>query len=290
VDVNMNETMSRSAYFVKKLASKMLQKAEFQRLDEMFFLDAGHGYDAFGLHPEFIRLGAGLTRWPYESYFRVISKGSEHIPEYGAAILAANHSGNLPIDGMMLWHDVIRNTNPPRVARGIADHFVPSLPFIGTLFARGGMVGGSRGNVRTLLENGELLMIFPEGTPGIIKPFSKRYQLQKFRVGHAELAVRNQVPIIPIGIVGAEEQLPSMFSSRRLGRMFGIESVPIPLILIPLPVRYRIFYGKPITDHLSLQPLDADDPEIVSDLAKKVQNCVDELIQKGLRERPGVFV
>ena len=281
--------MSNSTFIVKKLASKMLKKSDFQRLENMFFLDAGHGYDAFGLHPEFIRFGAGLTRWPYESYFRVISKGYEHIPEYGAAILAANHSGNLPIDGMMLWHDVVRHTKPPRVARGIADHFVPSLPFIGTLFARGGMVGGSRGNVRTLLENGELLMIFPEGTPGIIKPFSKRYQLQKFRVGHAELAVRNQVPIIPVGIIGAEEQLPSIFSSRRLGKMFGIEAVPLPVLPVPLPVRYRIFYGEPITSHLSLHPSDADDPDIISDLAKKVQKRVAKLIEQGLCERRGVF-
>ena len=204
--------------------------------------------------------------------------------------MAANHSGNLPIDGMMLWHDVVRNTNPPRVARGIADHFVPSLPFIGTLFARGGMVGGSRGNVRALLESGELLMIFPEGTPGIIKPFSKRYQLQKFRVGHAELAIRNQVPIVPVGIIGAEEQLPSLLSSRRLGKMFGLESVPIPVVPIPLPVRYRIFYGEPLTDHLSLEPLDADDPDIVAALARKVQSCVAELLRQGLEERKGIFV
>ena len=104
------------------------------------------------------------------------------------------------------------------------NHFVPALPFIGTIFARGGMVGGSRGNVRALLEAGELLMIFPEGTPGIIKPFHKRYQLQKFRVGHAELAIRHQVPVIPVGIVGAEEQLPSFFSSKKTRQNVGDRS------------------------------------------------------------------
>ena len=112
--------------------------------------------------------------------FRVISKGAENIPEFGSAILAANHSGNIPIDAMMLWNDVLRQTEPPRVARGIADHFVPALPFIGTLFARAGMVGGSAGNVRSLLDKGELLMIFPEGVPGIIKPWEERYQLVNF--------------------------------------------------------------------------------------------------------------
>ena len=147
--------------------------------------------------------------------------------------MAANHSGNIPIDAMMLWNDVLRQTEPPRVARGIADHFVPALPFIGTLFSRAGMVGGSAGNVRSLLDKGELLMIFPEGVPGIIKPWEDRYQLQTFRVGHAQMAIQHSCPIIPIGIVGAEEQLPSLYSSKRLGK--AVSRLPIPWFLF----RYR---------------------------------------------------
>ncbi len=272
-----------------RLGRALLPKALNDNLSSLHFQDRGHGYDSFGLHPEFIRLGAGLSWWIYARYFRVISKGSEHIPTNGGAILAANHSGNLPFDGMMLWHDVLFNTRPSRVVRGIADHFVPALPFIGTMFARAGMVGGSRGNVRALLESGELLMIFPEGTPGIVKPWSKRYQLQKFRVGHTEMAIRHQVPIVPVGVIGAEEQLPSFFSSRRLGRAFGIETLPIPIVPLPLPVRYRIFYGPPIDEHLGMSPAMADDPEIVSQLALSVQKAVDDLLQKGLSERQGIF-
>ena len=281
--------MSISAQLVRALTKNMLTEEQSQRLEGMHYHDAGHGFDPFGLHPDFVRFGAGLTKWPYERYFRVISRGAENIPDTGSCILAANHSGSLPIDGMMLWHDVIRNTQPPRVARGIADHFVPALPFVGTLFARGGMVGGSRGNVRALLNNGELLMIFPEGTPGIIKPFSKRYQLQKFRVGHAELAIRNSAPILPVGIIGAEEQLPSLFSSRRLGKVFGIEAVPIPIFPLPLPVRYRILYGELITDHLNRPSEEADDPQIVGALAGRVQAAVDALLKLGLNERKGIF-
>ena len=72
--------------------------------------------------------------------------------------------------------------------------------------------------------------------------------------------------------------------------MFGIEAVPIPLIPFPLPVRYRIFYGEPITEHLSFDSYMADDPDVVSELAQKVQMCVHDLIQQGLRERKGIFV
>ena len=278
-----------SPEFMTYVGKRLLSDEMVELLETLHFRDAGHGYDVFGMHPSAVYWGAGITRWLYERYFRVISTGAENIPVDGSAILASNHSGNVPIDGMMLWHDVLRNTVPPRVVRGIADHFVPALPFVGTLFARGGMVGGSRGNVSALLDAGELLMIFPEGTPGIIKPWSKRYQLQKFRVGHAELAIQNQCSIVPVGIVGAEEQMPSFFSSRRLGKIIGTEAVPIPIVPVPLPVRYRIYYGEPIDVSSEFSPSDADDPEILKVVAKRVQSSVHQLIQRGLEDREGIF-
>ncbi len=272
-----------------RLAQRLLSDEMKDRLTHFHFEDVGHGFDAFGLHPSAIHLGVGLFAWIYESYFRVISKGAEKIPEFGSAILAANHSGNIPIDAMMLWNDVLRQTQPPRVARGIADHFVPALPFIGTLFSRAGMVGGSSGNVRSLLDKGELLMIFPEGVPGIIKPWEDRYKLQTFRVGHAQMAIQHSCPIIPIGIVGAEEQLPSLFSSKRLGKIFGIEAVPIPLVPVPLPVRYRIYYGDPIPVHERYNPSQADNPTVLKEVAEEVKAAVNDLVQQGLSDRTGVF-
>jgi len=278
-----------SSSIAKAVASLRLSSDALQRIDNLHFRDAGHGYDTFGMHPSFVALGEALVTDLYERYFRVNSIGSHHIPTTGPGILAANHSGNLPMDGAMLWMDVLRNTNPPRVPRPIADHFVPALPWIGTLFARAGMVGGSRGNARSLLNAGELLMIFPEGVPGIVKPWSKRYQLQEFRVGHVELAVRHGAPVIPVGIVGAEEQMPQLFASKRLGKMLGIGVLPIPAVPVPLPVRYHILYGEPIPLHKDFTPDQADDPVVVKEAAARVQSAVDDLLKTGLKDRTGVF-
>lgn len=271
----------------KGLASVMLQRDQLQRLEELYFRDAGHGYDPFGMHPAFIALGQALADPLYRRYFRVLSQGHEHLPEVGPAVVAGNHSGNIPLDGMMIWCDILRNTEPPRVVRAIADHFVPSLPWLGTLFARSGMVGGSRGNARTLLEAGEMLLIFPEGTPGIVKPFAKRYQLQKFRVGHTELAIRHGAPVVPVGVIGAEEQLPQLFVSRRLGKPLGVPEIPIPAVPFPLPVRYRIYYGPPIPVHEDYTPDQADDPDVLKEAAGRVKAAVHKLIQKGLADRDG---
>jgi 1-acyl-sn-glycerol-3-phosphate acyltransferase len=280
--------MLLSPAVASQLASRMLDEALYDHARGLSFEDAGHGYDPFGLHPAYVAMGLGITRFFYERYFRVESKGAEHIPREGGAIIAANHSGTLPVDGMMLWTDVVRHTEPARVPRAVADYFVPMLPIVGTLFARAGVVAGSRGNVRKLLEAGNLMMIFPEGVPGIGKHFKDRYRLQPFRVGHAELAIRHRVPVVPVGIVGAEEQMPQIARIEGIS-LFGVPYLPITLSPVPLPVRYHLRYGAPIQLHRDYRRGQADDPEVVEEAARRVQAEVQALVDQGLREREGVF-
>lgn len=272
---------------VTALVEALLPPEELARLRSLPMRDEGVGYDPFGMEKDHVALGIALTRFLYEKWFRVLSYGAENIPKEGAAILAANHSGTLPFDGMMLWVDVVRRAG--RVPRPVADRFVSNLPYIATLYARAGVVGGSRGNVRALLDAGELLEIFPEGVPGIGKPFSERYQLQDWRVGHAELAIRHRAPVVPIAIIGAEEQMPQLGRLKGLGRLLGAPYIPVPMTLLPLPVRYHIHYGEPLHLHEQYSVEDADDPELVKDAARQVRDRVEELLEKGLRMRKGIF-
>jgi 1-acyl-sn-glycerol-3-phosphate acyltransferase len=194
----------------------------------------------------------------------------------------------LPVDAMMLYLDVLRHTDPPRVARPIADLFVPALPFIGALFARVGVVAGSRQNVQHLLAHGELVMVFPEGTAGIGKPRRERYRLQRWTVGHAELAIRQRVPVIPTAIVGPDDQWPQLARIRQL-RLFGAPYLPIPLTPLPLPVRYHIRYGEPLHLYEGLTQADADDPSTVHTAAARVAFAVEQLLAESLQLRKGLF-
>jgi 1-acyl-sn-glycerol-3-phosphate acyltransferase len=279
--------MSLLPAVIRILTTRGLEPEEIQRLQGLRFADAGHGYDPFGLHRDYVALGELLTKKLYESYFRVQSSGHEHIPTTGAAVLAANHSGAIPFDSAMVWTDVVRRTNPPRVPRPVADHFVPMIPVIGTLFARAGMVGGSRGNARTLLERGELLLIHPEGVPGIAKSFKDRYRLQDWRVGHVELAIRHKAPVIPVAVVGAEEQMPQI--GRIPIEVLSLPFIPLTLTPFPLPVRYYIRYGAPIAFHDRFPPEAADDPAIVREAAAEVKAQVQSMLDAGVRSRPGIF-
>ncbi|MDH5490754.1 MAG: acyltransferase family protein [Myxococcales bacterium] len=269
------------------IARRVLEERELRRLSRMRLRDTGHGYDPLGLSPDWVAMASGLFRPLYERYFRVVSQGAENIPAEGAAILAANHSGMLPIDGVMIYMDVLRKTHPPRVLRVVGDLFIPRLPFISTFFARTGVVAGSRGNFRHLLVEGELLLVFPEGTPGIGKGYRRRYELQRFRVGHAELAIRHRVPVVPVAVIGAEEVL--MQIARVEAKLFGIPYLPIPLLPFPLPARIHLRYGEPMHLYEGTKPEDADDPVLLEAAAARVKEAVGALLEQGLAEREGVF-
>ena len=56
-----------------------------------------------------------------------------------------------------------------------------------------------------LLEDGQLMLVFPEGIEAIRKTVTQRYRLQRFRVGFVEQALRAGAPIIPTAIVGSAD-------------------------------------------------------------------------------------
>ena len=269
------------------LARALLTPEELDHLRRIRITDAGHGHDRFGMSQAGMAAALAATKPLYHHWFRVTSHGIHHVPDTGAALLAANHSGMLPLDAMMLCCDVAWRAEPPRALRVVMDHFVGELPMVGRFFTRAGGFGGSRGNLHALLDAGELVGVFPEGAPGIGKPFRDRYQLQEWRIGHAELALRHRVPIVPVAIVGAEESWPQL--TRLPIRAFGSPWLPVPATPLPLPARFHIHYGAPIPVPELYGPEDALRASAVRDAAARVHDAVAALLERGLAERPGVF-
>src|SRR5690606_11109222 len=122
----------------------------------------------------------------------------------------------------------------------------------------------------------------------IAKPASERYRLRPFRVGHAELAIQHGAPIVPVAIIGSEEQWPELARIEAF-HLWGAPYLPISATPMPLPVRYRVRYGAPIDPCVRYGPDRADDPAAASALAREVQHAVQMLIDEGHRERRGLF-
>ena len=184
-----------------------------------------YGFDPFGAKPEYARRLALLPALLYRYWFRVETDGIDRVPE-GRVLLIGNHAGNtFAYDAAMLAMALLMEAEPPRLVRGMAEYYLPQLPFFGTLMHRAGSVVGTPENCIQLLEHDEAVMVFPEGAEGFVKPFSKRYQLQRFGLGFMRLAIGTDTPIVPVGIVGSEEQSSGGGGCEVAGQAGGVAGV-----------------------------------------------------------------
>ncbi len=273
----------------KGLADRLLNPNERRVLASLAHLVEGDApYDRFGYSPEAMKTTFPFFHALYRLYFRVRSEGHEHILDEGPVVLAGNHGGLLPFDAAMAIIDVALHTDPPRLVRAIVDRWAGSLPWINIFYARVGQVVGTRENFAKLLDDGQLLLVFPEGIDGMRKTISHRYRLQNFRVGFIEHALRARTPIVPVAFIGSDDQSPILFDVKPLARRMGIPVAPItptfpwlgPLGLLPYPVSYRIIYGEPLRYHERFGPEAADDSRLVRYLANQVRRTVQLLIDR----------
>lgn len=245
------------------------------------------GFDPFGFHKDSLRYAALVARFFYRDYFRCEVHGLDRVPA-GRVILVANHSGQLPFDGMCIASALFLEHQPPRVVRSMVEKFVPSWPFVSYLFPRWGQITGTPENCHRLLEAEEAILVFPEGARGIAKPFSKRYQLEDFGLGFMRIALAARTPIVPIAVIGAEEQVPAV-NVRPLARLFKVPSFPLmpfpPFLPLPLPVKYRIHFGEPLT----FEGDPDDDDEVIEDKVRLVKSSIQSMLRLGLEERRHVF-
>jgi 1-acyl-sn-glycerol-3-phosphate acyltransferase len=209
------------------------------------------------------------------------------VPTDGRVLLVANHSGQLPFDAAMLGVSLLIELDPPRYARALVEKWVPTLPFVSSFYARLGQVVGTPENCRRLLAADEAILVFPEGVRGLNKLWRERYRLQDFGLGFMRLALEAEAPVVPVGIVGAEEQAPALFDLKRLARLLSMPALPVTptLLSLPLPTRYHIHFGAPL--RFTGSPDDED--AVLEEKVAQVKGAVQKLLDDGVRQREHVF-
>ncbi|MFB9467428.1 lysophospholipid acyltransferase family protein [Streptomyces cinereospinus] len=261
-------------------------------------LTGDYEVDDFGYDAELTdQVLMSLLRPVYEKYFRVEVKGVENIPSEGGALIVANHSGTLPLDGLMMQVAVHDHHPAGRHLRLLAADLVFVLPVVNELARKLGHTLACAEDAERLLGQGELVGVMPEGFKGIGKPFSERYKLQRFgRGGFVSTALRQGTPIVPCSIVGAEEIYPMLGNAKTLARLLGFPYFPLtptfpwlgPLGAIPLPTKWTIQFGEPIpTDGYPLEAV--DDPVLMFNLTDQVREQIQHTLYKLLVQRRSVF-
>ncbi len=259
-------------------------------------LTGDYAVDEYGFDPEVTeRFFMAALRPIAQQWFRIEVRGIENIPAEGGALVVSNHSGTIPVDGLMTMVSI--HDHAGRHLRPLGADLVFRLPFVGALARKGGATLACNEDAERMLRDGELVGVWPEGFKGIGKPFSDRYKLQRFgRGGFVSAALRTGVPIIPLSVVGAEEIYPLVGNIPSLARLLGVPYIPItpffpllgPLGLVPLPSKWLLEFGEPIrTDEYDAGA--AEDPMLVFNVTDQVRETIQQTLYSLLMQRESVF-
>jgi 1-acyl-sn-glycerol-3-phosphate acyltransferase len=225
-----------------------------------------------------------VTGFFHRFYFRVDCEGIDSLPE-GPMMLVANHGSHvLSWDGAMIITSCLLDAERPRLVHGMAEHRLMELPVLGAAARRIGAVDGRREACADLLRSGGAVLTFPEGVKALQRPFRDRYRLVAFGHGFMHVALATGVPVVPVAVVGAEEEAPLLGNPRWLARLVRTPVAPLtPTLVLPLPVKYRVHFGPPMRFRGPASP------DVVTRHVASVRSTLQELIQHGLATRDHVF-
>ncbi|MFC2023903.1 lysophospholipid acyltransferase family protein [Chloroflexota bacterium] len=253
--------------------------------------------DEWGLDWELLDAVRPFFTFLYKVYWRVETTGLENIPIEGRALLVSNHSGQLPWDGVMVGTAVLTEHPAQRLVRTLHATLLSTVPFVSSMLVRMGQTLATVENGIRLLEQDELVAVYPEGYKGIGKPYKDRYKLARFgRGGFVKMALTAQAPMIPVAVVGAEETNIALAKIPMPQNLTGVPYIPITasfpwfglLGWLPMPTKWTIDFGTPISLE-SYGPQGADNLVLVSQLTDQVRNVVQDMLVDRLARRRSVF-
>jgi 1-acyl-sn-glycerol-3-phosphate acyltransferase len=223
-------------------------------------------------HPPVNRLYdrlARILRLPMVWMTRRTWTGAENFPD-GAFIAASNHMTN--VDPLVTAHYLYDNDVAPRI---MAKSSLFTVPVLGWALRSTGQIPVYRGSAqagdalvaaRESLENGECVLVFPEGTltrdPDLWPMVGK--------TGTARLALMTRAPVVPIAQWGATA----------LMRRYQVLLRPIP------PKKVWVCAGRPVDlSDLYDKPLEGS---VLREATERIMSAITELLAEIRREPPPV--
>ena len=174
-------------------------------------------------------LGRLFTEAPIR-YFHATLEGIEHVPRTGGALIVGNHA-LLGLDGWVLGALLVRETG--RYPRFLGDRNLFRVPVLGAALTAVGVVAGEPQRAQQLLEDDELVVVYPGGVDDSFKPASQKHRLQwGRRAGFAKVAMRARVPIVPVAGLGIDDMYDVIAREPVVGRaLFGSPRYDLPIAL-----------------------------------------------------------
>lgn len=198
-------------------------------------------------------------------YFRSSVNGLERVPE-GAGLYVGNHNAGPMVTDLWLFGAAVhKELGIEYVPYGLGHEVVLQWPLVNDLVVPLGGVRASHENAERLFSAGKKVLVYPGGDVEALRPFRKRTQIVfSGRRGYIRLALKNNVPIIPVVSSGAHssfvviDDMKWLARALRMDRMFRFKAFPLTFSLpwgftlgvvppyLPLPSRISIEVMNPI--------------------------------------------
>ncbi|HEY5155607.1 MAG TPA: lysophospholipid acyltransferase family protein [Acidimicrobiales bacterium] len=232
-------------------------------------------------------------------YFAPEVQRFDRVPGAGSFLVVGNHSGGMymPDYWAFLAH-WFRERGPEASIYSLGFDFLYSIPGVRSFARRLGSVPASQANAAQVLERGEPLIVYPGGDEDDYRPWTERHRVDLHgHDGFVRLALRHQVPVVPVVAHGSHDVIIVLTRGERLARRLGFDRLrinvfpivvgppwgiaPVQLPTWPLPAKVVVRVCEPL-DWTHLGPGAADDPEIVrhcyEEVLGRMQANLDELV------------
>ena len=205
--------------------------------------------------------------WLYKYYFRVETEGWHHIPAQQQVLLVGSHNGGLAAPDMsMSMYDWFHNFGAERLVYGLMHPHVWKVnPGFAQLAEKVGAIEAHPKMALAALQSNASVLVYPGGAQDVFRPHTQRYKINfAGRKSFIKLALKQEVPIIPLISIGAHDTLivlgdvyelaqklhhlgmpwlfdldPQVFPIY-LGLPWGISLGPLPNIPLPIKIKTRV--------------------------------------------------
>jgi 1-acyl-sn-glycerol-3-phosphate acyltransferase/nucleoside-diphosphate-sugar epimerase len=257
-----------------------------------------HGYgpeppafDEFGMDPDYIRRYCRhLFNFLHNYYWRVEIDGLEHVPSQGRGVLTGVHRGFMPFDGTMALYALVTRAN--RFPRFLIHPSLTKFPFLADFMAKLGGIMACQENGDYILQQDELLGVFPEGIRGAFTMYERAYTLGKFgRDEFVRFALRNRAPLLPFVTVGSAEIYPILgrIDWRWFKRYTEWPFFPVVPAPFPLPSKWHTRFLAPMHIEKEFGPEAAENPRLVHQISLECRQRMQAAIDDMLLRRRSIF-
>jgi 1-acyl-sn-glycerol-3-phosphate acyltransferase len=230
------------------------------------FANSRPGWSLDKRNPDRIRALMPFWGWFYQYYFRVQTEGWEEIPEEQFLFVGSHNGGLAAPDMVMTIYDWFRRFGTQRLIYGLSHENLWKVnPPLADLAMEVGSIAAHPKMAIAAIHRGASLLVYPGGAKDVFRPHRDRYKIEfAGRVGFIKLALRENLPIVPIVSHGAHDTLiiladfyeqakilhqwgvpwpfnvdPEVFPVY-LGLPWGISIGPLPNFPLPVQIKTRV--------------------------------------------------